>query len=278
MPELPEVEGFKRYLEQTSLNKKIIDVVSSDHDVIHNITFATFKKDLIGQKYVAAHRKGKYLIIDLSNSSKKLVMHFGLTGTLSYTHDTTTKVPYSRVIFIFSGDTALHWSCKRKIGKLWLVNNETDIKGIKELGIDALAVSEEQFTDLVHESPRKNIKSFLMDQTILAGIGNEYSDEILFQAGVSPQHVAGDLSKAAIKKIYTNMIEVLTYAAALRKKHSMELSTTTFFSKVDRSYFKRSYLQAHRHEDMICPKDTTHRLQKITVGGRTAYYCPEHQT
>ena len=116
-----------------------------------------------------------------------------------------------------------------------------------------------------------------MDQSIISGIGNEYSDEILFQSGIDPHHTVKDLSSAQLKKIYLQMKKVLKYAIALRKKNVTKLSQGRMFSAHDNILFKSSYLQAHRHTDMLCPKDKTHKLKKVIIGGRSSYYCPKDQ-
>ena len=115
-----------------------------------------------------------------------------------------------------------------------------------------------------------------MDQSLIAGIGNEYSDEILFQAGIDPHLVLKALSRAQITKMYTQIKKVLKYAIAVRidgiKKHTRYGSSADFHQM-----FKKSYLQSHRHIDMICPKNKNHTLKKATIAGRTSYYCPHDQ-
>jgi formamidopyrimidine-DNA glycosylase len=151
------------------------------------------------------------------------------------------------------------------------------IKELKNLGPDALKITRQQFDALAEKNKAKNIKAFLMDQSIIAGIGNEYSDEILFQVGIDPHHTVKDLSKATLTKLYKNMLSVLKYAIQVRIKH-MDAMGRQFFSKEDRGLFKSTYLQAHRHIDMICPKNKKHKLKRVTIAGRTTFYCPEDQT
>ncbi len=115
-----------------------------------------------------------------------------------------------------------------------------------------------------------------MDQSIIAGIGNEYSDEILFQAGIDPHHTIQELSKLDLIKLYKKMRTVLSYASKVRVNHLGAMGHK-FFSQQDRTLFKRSYLQAHRHIDMICPKNARHTLKRTTIAGRTTYYCPIDQ-
>lgn len=222
------------------------------------------KKTLEGKQFTQVKQKGKYLILSLSGTKKKLVMHFGLTGSVDYknTHDNPPN--YAQVSFFFSDGSALYWINKRKFGKIWLVDSVDELDSLKKLGPNPLKISLQEFKQLVNERKRKNIKSFLMDQTILAGIGNEYSDEILYQAKINPHATMHDLSPATVKKFYTTMQDVLTYAIHIQTSESQE--------------FKSSYLQAHRHGDKKCPRHPKHTLKKEAIAGRTSYYCPKDQS
>jgi len=275
MPEMPEVEAFKKYIGDTSLHKKIVDVETNAKSAIKNVSFNDFKKLLKGNSFSSVKRMGKYLVIPLKDSNQKLVMHFGLTGTLYYAKK-GDKPNYSFVRFIFGPD-ALSWISKRKFGGIWLVTDINTIKGLKNIGPDPLTLSEDRFLAIAKQHARKNIKSFLMDQDIISGIGNEYSDEILYQAGIDPHHKVSDLTELQKKKIYSVMNTVLDYAIKLRKKHAKDINGQDFFSGVESDHFKSSYLQAHRHGDGRCPKNKNHMLRKAKIAGRTTYYCPAEQ-
>ena len=274
MPEIPELEAFKYIVKTHCLHKKINNVESLNKKLI-KISFPVFKKELIGHTFDSTERKGKYLLIYMSDGI--LVMHFALTGFLVYAKNSDEKVQFTCVKFIFNDDSVLHWISIRKFAKMWLVKNINEIKGLCELGVDALKVSKKEFLNLLHTYPTKNIKAFFMDQTILAGIGNEYSDEILFQAGIDPHHKIKDLSQRDYAKIYAQMQKVLKYAIELRIKDIKKMPEQNFLSNKDRATFKSSYLQAHRHTDMVCPKNKNHRLKKVTIAGRSTYYCPQDQ-
>lgn len=275
MPEMPEIEAFKYYIKDTSLHKKIIDVQTNAKTTIKNMSFEDFKKNLKGKSFNSVKRVGKYLILEISNIDKKLVMHFGLTGTLNYTKK-NQKAQYSFVTFVFK-TMALSWITRRKFGGIWLVENLKDIKGLKNIGPNPLTVSQEQFITILSQHDKKNIKSLLMNQSVFSGIGNEYSDEILYQAEIDPHHKQGDLTENNLKKIYITMKDVLNYAITLRKKKSKKIDGKEFFSIEDRKFFKTKYLQAHRHIDDKCPKKNNHKLHKVKIAGRTTYYCPKHQ-
>jgi formamidopyrimidine-DNA glycosylase len=273
MPELPEVEAFRLYVATHCLDNKITDVSVSYPRILEKINSTHFKKNLTGVSFTAADRKGKYLIVSTS-SKEKLVMHFGLTGFLVLGKPGET-VRFSCVDFSFAKED-LHYCSVRKFGRIWLVDSLDDIKALKEMGPDPLQLSLSVFEALVEKNKKKNVKAFLMDQSVIAGIGNEYSDEILFQAGIDPHHSVKDLSALVIKKMYKEMRAVLTYAIKVRIKNK-EIGTSRRWTPQEAAEFKSSYLQAHRHTDMLCPKNHNHKLKKVTIAGRSAYYCPVDQ-
>ncbi|MCL4361781.1 hypothetical protein M1446_05500 [Candidatus Dependentiae bacterium] len=265
MPEIPEVEAYKDCIKRNCLNKIIEDVESA----------AKSLKTLIGKKFTSVERKGKYLVISLGSSDKILIMHFGMTGFLFYSKNIDKKVRFSRVNFIFKDKSVLHFIDMRKFGKIWLTKDVEKIIG--KLGIDALKISKKEYLELTEKNKTKNIKAFLMDQEDIAGIGNEYADEILFQSGIDPHHKIEDLSNKNLENIYKEISKVLKYSTKLRIKDIRQMPEQAFFTKDDRYTFKSSYLQAHRHVDMICPKNKSHKLKTATIAGRTTYYCPKDQ-
>ena len=276
MPEIPEVEAFKSYIKSHCMNKPIADISISTAKIIHGVSPATFKKTLIDNKFTHIERKGKFLIIKLAKPDKYLVMHFGLTGSVHCTKE-DEKVRFSAVRFIFKNHTELHFKSIRKFEKIWLVSDPDKIKTLRTMGPDALALTQKEFKTILAKNSSKNIKAALMDQAKIAGIGNEYADEILFQAHIDPHHSIKQLSAVQLGAIYRHMKSVLRYAMSVQKKAIKRASVGELFSKEDRKMFKFSYLQAHRHIDMICPKNRKHRLKTATIAGRTTYYCPIDQ-
>jgi formamidopyrimidine-DNA glycosylase len=275
MPELPELEAFKKYVQLHALHKPIADIASADKAVIKKISFPQFKKELIGHSFAAVQREGKYLVISISSSDETLIMHFGLTGFLIYSKKKDEQVRFSAVQFIFKDGSVLHWCSVRKFGKLYLVEHIDQIKELSHLGPNPLNLSKKEFIHLMEENKKKNIKAFLLDQSIISGIGNEYSDEILFQSGIAPMHKIQDLSAPELTEIYKEMHKILKFAVKLRTKKSN--LGKRFFSDQDNGIFPSSYLITHRHSDMLCPKNKNHHLKKVTIAGRSAYYCPKDQ-
>lgn len=149
------------------------------------------------------------------------------------------------------------------------------IPSLNHLGIDVLSISLKKLEEMIHNQKTRNIKALMLDQKIIVGIGNEYADEILYQAGIDPHHSCKDLSLAQIKKLHTNMLKIMNHAIQLRVKasHAVGENESPLAGE-----FTKQYLQYHRHSDGNCPKNSNHKLHKATIAGRTTYYCPYEQT
>ena len=262
MPELPDVESFKNYFKKTALNKKVVEVECSSRDLIKKIIFKDFKKKLIGKTFQNVFRRGKFLIIKLREIPEKLVLHFGMTGGLHYTEQDTERTGedrFTRLCFKFNNGYELRWLNMRKLGKVYLIKDPSQIKLIKEMGPEPLSLSKKEFLELLKEYSFKNIKSFLLDQTNIAGIGNIYSDEIMFQARINPHQKIEDIKKEKREKLYKEMKYVLKKATEIMNSDKE---------------FPKSWLIAHRHQDMKCPRNKNHNLKREIIAGRPAYFCP----
>jgi len=266
MPELPDVENFKDYFNKTSCNKKIKEVLCISPELIKGVGVSDFKKNLIGKSFRKAERRGKCMIVLINKSDRKLVFHFGMTGNLSYTSSESPlsgRDKFARVIFKFENGYELRWLNQRKLGKIWMVEDISEIELLKKMGKEALLLSKKEFFDILSE--RGKIKSILMDQSKIAGIGNIYSDEILFQSRISPLRDARTLTEKEKEILYKNMKKVLNTAIKLVGKSYPYNGNVSF---------PKSWIIPHRHSDMICPNNKNHKLRKTSIGGRSSYYCP----
>ncbi len=266
MPELPEVTTYVAYFNRTSLRQKITRVECRDAKLIKNVSRAAFTKALTGHAFGKARRRGKFLIAPVTGSKQLLVIHFGMTGSLAYYP--TGAAPddakrFGRVVFRFVGGHELAWLDQRKFGRVFLVTDLNDIDLLAHMGPEPLDLTERKFAALLAQHETVNVKAFLLDQEDIAGIGNNYSNEMLFRAGIDPHRRIADLSPRERRALYRAMERVLRDAVRL-KPHE------------DFSEFPDSWLLAHK-DDLRCPKDPHHRLKRATVAGRTAIYCPTHQ-
>ncbi len=186
MPELPDVEVFRQYFNATALNKKVVDVIVPNEDILENMSSRSFQMRMKGETFQATHRHGKYLFIELDRE-ETLMMHFGMTGSFKYYKNEDEKPEYSRIIFNLNNGYKLSYVCPRKLGEIALIEDEADFIEEHELGPDPYSndFKWEEFQGIM-SGKHGSIKTTLMDQHILAGIGNVYSDEILYHSKIYP--------------------------------------------------------------------------------------------
>src|SRR5215208_1794298 len=185
MPELPDVEVFKRYMDATSLHQKIRFVGVRNEKILGDFSARTLQSTLKGRTFESTRRHGKNLFTGLDGGGWML-MHFGMTGRLAYFKDLDEEPLHSRLLFAFENDNHLAFVCQRMFGKVELVEGPKEFVREKELGPDALDLDSDSFGERL-KGTRGGVKATLMNQKILAGIGNVYSDEILFQARLHPE-------------------------------------------------------------------------------------------
>ena len=261
MPELPDVEIFRQYMNSTALHQKIDNVQVMDDALLGDVSSRSLQMQLKDQQFESTKRHGKYLFAE-TDESDWLVLHFGMTGFLKYYKKNNESPAHTRVRFDFSNGYHLDYDCQRKLGFIDLVPNVDNYIQKKDLGIDPYKTPLDLGTlkELL-KGRRGSIKSFLMNQSIIAGIGNIYSDEILFHAKVHPKSEAAKVDDAALK----SMLHWL-----------QKVCDTAIEQKADPSRLPDSYLLPHREEGATCPH-CQHKIAKATISGRSAYYCTHHQ-
>lgn len=258
MPELPEIELSKQYVDSTSLNKKITKVDFPSSRLLQ-APKADFKKALNGNKLEKTERLGKYLFLK-ANKDSWLVFHFGMTGKLEY-YTNQDPPKYSHLILVFEDGYFLAYVCRRMLGKIYLAESPEKFKEEHSLGKDALEFSQKDFNVLIEEKERSSIKATLTDQHAIAGIGNVYSDEMLYQAKIHPKSKAGSLTENERKELFGQLSKVLKLAIKLGGK---------------RAKFPSGYLIKHRKDGADCP-DCKGKIEMIKVSGRSTYFCPACQ-
>lgn len=262
MPELPDVEIFRQYFDANALHRKIeaVDVFSSG--ILRGVTPDKIINTLKGNSFEGSRRHGKHLFMQLA-SGDWLAMHFGMTGHLAFFKDQAGEPPFNRLMVTFEDGHHLAYASQRKLGRIELVKDVDDYIRNHELGPDAMSRSVDfsSFKASLNRARRSTIKAALMDQSIVAGIGNVYSDEILYQSNIHPSRKAGQLDEAMMKKIFTKMKHVLRKAIDY---------------KADPRRFPESWITPYRRSrrkfaGCIGP------IESIKVSGRTAYFCPQSQ-
>jgi formamidopyrimidine-DNA glycosylase len=267
MPELPEVETIKRELSPHIVGRQFIGVGAYDDKPIRQPAVAEFCCKLVGQKIESLERRGKYLIFHLSGG-QVLVVHLRMTGTLLF--DSGQDDRFARVVFQFDDGSHLAFSDRRRLGVMWLAENEKAI--VDKLGAEPLT---DAFTAVVLAKKLKGrqspIKAILLDQAVVAGIGNMYADEALFAAKIHPLKKAGDLSSPEIKRLYKAIVSVLQLAIDNKgasvdtyKRPGGEMGTA-----------HNEFQVAHRRGGTcnVCGS----AIQRIAIRNRGSYFCPKCQ-
>ncbi len=260
MPELPDVAGFQKCLDSTSLRRRIAHITVSDERILKGCSGRTLSRRLEGAKIKSTLRHGKWLFARMSNEGW-FVMHFGMTGSLSFYKGDEEPPKHTRVAIDFDDGNHLAYVSMRMLGR---VDTTDDIERYLQehrIGPDALSdeVTADRFIEAL-SGYRGDAKSALMDQSIFSGVGNIYSDEILYHVGLHPKTKVADLSDKRLRELYKAMRSVLK-TASQRGGDVMGM---------------RSWLLPHRAKGQRCPRCET-ELQTMKSAGRTAWLCPKCQ-
>jgi formamidopyrimidine-DNA glycosylase len=259
MPELPDVEVFRQYLDENALNKKITGVEVENDRVLAGTTPQGLGRKIHGRRFVKSKRHGKHMFACLDGDFW-LMFHFGMTGYFKYYEHESDKPPHTRILFHFDNGYHLAYDNQRMLGQVEVIKDAGDYLQRQDLGEDALDLSYSRFKSLV-SGRRGSVKTTLMNQSLIAGIGNIYSDEILFQSGIHPKTKVHDLDEDKIKTLFRQIEKVLK---------------TAIDKKADPDEFPDEFLIPHRGEDDICPA-CGGRIEKIKINNRGTYFCPKCQ-
>jgi len=275
MPELPEVETMVRGLLSRVKGKQITDLWADEKKLIHHPSFRLFKESLIGQQITNIERRGKIIIFHLQPKGFWLA-HPKMTGHFLFLEskpdDDFIKEKSVHLSLSFSDKTFLAWSDQRKFSRLeyWSVDNIAQIPWLRQLGLEPLKMSFAEFNQLI-EGRRQRIKSWLMDQRFIVGVGNIYASEVLWLAQVNPERPAGDLSSDERKKIFQGLQKM--FKKAIIKKGT---SLLEYRDIEDQKGEYANYLQVYGRKGQPCPRCQGEIVRKM-IGSRSTYYCPQCQ-
>ena len=258
MPELPEVNTFQRYFDQTALGQKIEQAQVHDDKIIRNMDGRSFAEALAGRTFTGSYRRGKYLFGNLDNGAH-VQLHFGMTGDLKYYEAPEDQPKHERFVFLFENGYKLGFDCPRKFARIVYVEDLQQYIEDKQLGEDALQISLDDFLAQA-EGKKSTLKGFLLNQKYLAGMGNLYVDEVCYQTRIHPASRVHAMPQEALERIHSKMQEVLQYAV----EHN--------------AYYKaypKDWLWKWRDEEARAPDGTPVSIAKI--GGRTTYYFVGYQ-
>ena len=307
MPELPEVQTIISDLNKKIKGDTIVDFWSDWGKAIKNLSLEKFKKEIKGRKILGVRRIGKNIFIDLSGNIT-LYIHLKMTGHLlvkRITHNAERKKnnyfndrvnQYVHHIFYFKThnakretkntktfhvsrstfhDKTLEFSDLRKFGKIVLDNTDkiNNLKEIKELGIDAMSpeFTFENFSTILDRKNNKKIRNILMDQNLIAGIGNIYLSEILYDAGILPMRVTDKITSIERKKLHSSIKKILKLAIKLRGTSDSDYRDTSGapgnFQKI---------LKVYRRTGKKCRICGTIVI-RLKIVQRSVFFCPKCQ-
>lgn len=270
MPELPEIETLRKDMLKKVKGKKIEKVEVENAKTIKIPSSPEFQKRLAGKTLNDIGRRGKFLIVYL-DSTELLIFHLKLTGRLLFFSEKPERNPdYTRISFTFTDGSILFFADMRKFADVFLVSrNELDKVGaIKDMGPEPLSsdFSCESFKRVLR-GKRGKIKPALMDQAVLAGVGNIYSQEALYRAGIHPERKVHKLSVKDMENLYEGLVEVLEEALKYRG--------SSVDAYVDLDGKKGNFiprLKVYGREGEKCFR-CGNTIKKKKVGGRGTYFC-----
>lgn len=269
MPELPEVETVRTILEKNIINKTIEDVVIKYDKIIQNVSINEFITNLKGQTFIEMKRRGKYLICVLNDYY--LIVHLRMEGKFFFMHNEPLS-NHDHIIFKFN-DSELRYNDTRKFGTMHLFKNDVDIYNVYPLNKIGLEPFDKEFSSLYlkerFNKSNKPIKTTLLDQSIIAGLGNIYVDEVLFMSSIHPLEKTKNLNDEHIASIAKNSVIVLNKA--------IKLGGTTIRSfQSSHDITGRFQNELLVHTKIKCPTCNSY-ITKIKVGGRGTYLCEKCQ-
>jgi formamidopyrimidine-DNA glycosylase len=264
MPELPDVERFTKEIERHGVGCKVTDAVVSDGRVLDGVSAQAFRRALRGNRFETARRHGKHLLVRLARGGWA-TFHFGMTGALVFFKKLEDEPDYDRLRFDLEGGGHLAFVDRRVLGRVGLAEDADKFIADQGLGPDLLDASLDFAAFEARLSGRRGmIKAALMDQTLFAGAGNIFSDEILYRAAIHPQRKLEALSETERKRLFRAAKWVLSSAVKRR-----------IASEAPVKQPPDDWLLAHRKAGERCPGGGT--VKSIKFGGRTSYFCPSRQ-
>lgn len=303
MPELPEVETVCRGLNQLTLDKEILggDVLLS-RTIAHPISVVDFLAKLQGMAIARWHRRGKYLLAELfpshlcpippgnlptpdsgwaageprpyttPDSKGWLGVHLRMSGQLLWLHRDAPLQKHTRVRLFFAGDRELRFVDQRTFGKMWLApfpDPASIITGLQQLGEEPFSpeFSVEYLAHKLH-GRRRAVKTALLDQAIVAGVGNIYADEALFLSGVPPALLCTDLTSKQIERLHSSIIQVL--------QNAIDAGGTTFSNFLNVHGVNGNYAGVawvYNRAGSPC-RVCGEAVQRLKLAGRSTHFCP----
>jgi formamidopyrimidine-DNA glycosylase len=273
MPELPEVETIRRELEREVVGRKIKTVETVGKRSIRRQTPAQFKAGLEGAKITGTQRKGKYILLALDNGSV-LVVHLRMSGQLRRAAAKDPVEKHTHITITFTQGGQLRFIDPRTFGEMFIATPDeitSEIEELSTLGVDPVETPM-SWVDFGHLMRSKNttLKAFLTDQSMIAGIGNIYADEILFDSGLRYDRLTGSLTTQEIRRLYRSLVEILHEAI---KYGGSTLADGQYVDLFGKPGDFQSHHQVYNRDKQPCRRCRRNDIVKVKVASRSTFYC-----
>ncbi|HEV2289117.1 MAG TPA: bifunctional DNA-formamidopyrimidine glycosylase/DNA-(apurinic or apyrimidinic site) lyase [Candidatus Acidoferrales bacterium] len=280
MPELPEVETVVRGLQMLLPGRGITEVRLGKTDFIDDPV--ALEENAPGCKIASVRRHGKFLVLELEKDGSakaekrtgakrfNLIVHLGMTGQLTVRPETMPAAAHTHVWFALDNRTELRYTDARRFGRMVLSNEEGSKKILGPLGIDALTVSEKDFRARIG-ARRARIKALLLDQSVLRGMGNIYTDESLWRARIHPTRIGAELNREEMIRLRGAMQRVLRAAVRLGGSSISDYVN----AEGEPGEFQLRH-NVYQREGKKCARCGT-MIRRIIVAGRSSYFCSKCQ-
>jgi formamidopyrimidine-DNA glycosylase len=281
LPELPEVETVCRGLNRLTQGQTIQSgEVLLARTLAYPLFVQEFQQQIVGLEIAVWQRRGKYLLARLSNANNEaagwLGVHLRMTGQLLWVERDRSLSKHTRIRLFMDGDRELRFVDIRTFGKFWLVPPDVDpptvITGLQKLGLEPFSPEfTTQYLQNKLKTSRRPIKSVLLDQEIVAGIGNIYADEALFKSGMRPTAIAAELKQKQIERLRAAIIDVLQTAI---DKGGTTFSDFQDVTGVNGNYGGVAWVYGrYREPCRLCGR----AIERLKISGRSSHFCPQCQ-
>lgn len=273
MPEMPEVETIRRIIEPQIKGRKILSVTINNTQVIAYPDVSVFVESLTGQTVLNMSRRGKFLTVHLE-SGDRFVFHLRMTGQFLVTPEAYPIEKHTHLIAEMSDGNQIRYIDVRRFGRFWYLKaDERDtMTGQDKLGLEPF--DKNLTASYLQEKlgrRKKSIKEMLHDQSVVAGIGNIYSDEILYAAGIYPERKCVELDAGDWDSLAEKIPEIINWGIAVN-----DMTAEEYLSGKGREYWNISCLKVYGREHQRCVKCGS-VIERVVIGGRSSCYCPSCQ-
>jgi formamidopyrimidine-DNA glycosylase len=273
MPELPEVETVVRGLRAVLPGRRILTVRLGKTDFIEDP--AALERDLPGSRITGVRRHGKFLVVELEASSGdtqnfSLLIHLGMTGQIVIRPPEAPVVPHTHVFFALDDGREFRYTDIRRFGKMRVLSAGTQAAALGKLGLDPLEATQAQFLAQLR-GRRARIKALLLDQRVLRGMGNIYTDESLWRAKIHPMRLGVNLKDDELRRLHRAVQDILNEAIRMRGS-----SVSDYVDSEGRQGLFQQRHRVYQRKGKKCFRGDG-VIRRVIVAGRSSYFCPRCQ-